>query len=132
MRLLYLALLLAIPLTVAAQEKNEPVGPRVEAPARHESSAAHAEESAPAVSPDASWATPILSIILILFAGAIVIGPIIRANTPEELPPPAHSLDEPPGASGHHGTSGTLTEPPPDVAYEEGHAPKPDHGHRHH
>lgn len=45
-------------------------------------------------------------VILGLFLAAAVIGPIVRANLPEEIPV-THSHDEPPGASHHHGASGT-------------------------
>jgi hypothetical protein len=53
-----------------------------------------------------TWAGVMIWIILGLFLAAAVIGPIVRANTPEEVPP-AHSHDEPPGASHHHGAGGT-------------------------
>ena len=36
---------------------------------------------------------------------------IVRLNMPEEIPP-AHSHDEPPGTSHHHGASGTLNPAP--------------------
>ena len=49
-----------------------------------------------------------------MFLSAVVIGPIVRLLTPEELPPPAHSHDEPPGASGHHGPGGTIVVPEPE------------------
>lgn len=65
-------------------------------------SAAH-----PLISHDSSWAGVMIIIILGMFLAAAVIGPIVRANTPDEVPP-AHSHDEPPGSSGHHGKSGTV------------------------
>ena len=66
----------------------------------------------PDVSHDGSWAGAMAVIILLcFFLPAAIIGPIVRANTPEEVPP-AHSHDEPPGTSGHHGSSGTHTETP--------------------
>jgi hypothetical protein len=55
-----------------------------------------------------------------MFLSAAVIGPIVRLNMPEELPPPAHSHDEPPGTSHHHGASGTLN-PPPEADLHEHH-----------
>jgi hypothetical protein len=67
---------------------------------------------------DADWASSMVAVILLMFAGAMIIGPIVRASTPEEVPP-AHSHDEPPGASGHHGHSGTI----------DPHAPEEKHGH---
>ena len=66
----------------------------------------------PHLSEDGSWAGAMAIIILLgFFLPAAVIGPIVRANTPEEVPP-AHSHDEPPGASHHHGSSGTHAEEP--------------------
>ncbi len=61
------------------------------------------------------WAGVTIVVILGMFLAAAVIGPIVRANAPVEVPV-AHSHDEPPGASQHHGRSGTLN-------------PEPDHGH---
>ena len=63
-------------------------------------------ESHPTISSDGSWAGVLWLVIGGMFLAAAVIGPVVRANTPEEVPP-AHSHDEPPGASHHHGTSGT-------------------------
>jgi hypothetical protein len=65
----------------------------------------------PHLSEDSHWAGPMAIIILAFFLAAAVIGPIVRADTPEEVPP-AHSHDEPPGASHHHGSSGTHAEEP--------------------
>ena len=75
-------------------------------------------QSHPVLSADGSWAGPfvVFGIIGLFFLPAAVIGPIVRALTPEEVPP-AHSHDEPPGTSGHHGRSGT--------------ADTDDHGHGH-
>jgi hypothetical protein len=83
--------------------------------------AAHAQDPVPHPAlPDPSdrWAGTVVIVILSMFLAAAVVGPIVRANTPEEVPP-AHSHDEPPGASHHHGSSGTLN-------------PEPDHGHASH
>ena len=75
------------------------------------------------------WAFPTVFIILMLFLAAAVLGPIIRAQAPVEMPP-THSHDEPPGASHHHGESGTINPIPADVAkLEQGHGH--DHGHHH-
>src|SRR4051812_10195368 len=63
----------------------------------------------------ASWAGAMLIVVAGMFLAAAVIGPVIRAEMPEEVPD-AHSHDEPPGTSGHHGASGTV-------------APTPDHHH---
>ena len=73
-------------------------------------------EPHPTVSPDGSWVPIILIVVGGLFLAAAVIGPIVRANMPEEIPPPAHSHDEPPGASHHHGASGTVNPAPEDEA----------------
>ncbi len=66
------------------------------------------------------WPGTVVIVILAMFLAAAVVGPIVRANMPEEVPP-AHTHDEPPGASHHHGKSGTLNPEP-------GHGPA-DHGH---
>jgi hypothetical protein len=55
---------------------------------------------------DGTWAGVMVIIILAMFLAAAVIGPIVRANMPEEVPE-THSHDEPPGASHHHGHGGT-------------------------
>jgi hypothetical protein len=65
----------------------------------------------PTIAKEARWAGVTVIIILALFLAAAVIGPVVRAYTPEEVPP-AHSHDEPPGTSHHHGSSGTHAEEP--------------------
>src|SRR4051812_4948933 len=73
--------------------------------------AATVAESRPILDDDPYW-TPIAFILIaMLFLSAAVIGPIVRLNMPEEIPP-AHSHDEPPGTSHHHGASGTLNPAP--------------------
>jgi hypothetical protein len=69
----------------------------------------------PQLSYDSHWAGPMLIIIAGMFLAAAVIGPIVRSEAPQEVPP-AHSHDEPPGASGHHGPGGMI-------------APAPEHEH---
>jgi hypothetical protein len=66
-------------------------------------------QSQPVLPADGSWAGPlvIFGIIGLFFFPAAVIGPIVRMLTPEEVPP-AHSHDEPPGTSGHHGKTGIV------------------------
>jgi hypothetical protein len=75
-----------------------------------------AQESAPDAHPlltaNGSWVPVMLIIIGGMFLAAAVIGPIVHANMLEEMPPPAHSHDEPPGASHHHGDSGTINPAP--------------------
>lgn len=57
--------------------------------------------------PDRRWPGVMVIVILGLFLAAAVIGPIVRAEMPAELPQ-THTHDEPPGASHQHGRSGTL------------------------
>jgi hypothetical protein len=99
--------------SLAMGQESAPPAPG-HAAAAHE---AHADDPAPhPVLPDASekWPGTVVIIILSMFLAAAVVGPIVRANMPEEVPP-THSHDEPPGASHHHGKSGMLN-------------PEPDHG----
>ena len=107
------------------QEGAAPDAPGARAPAAHaDASAAQAPDPAPhPVLPDRSdhWPGTVVIVILAMFLAAAVVGPIVRANMPEEVPP-AHSHDEPPGASHHHGKSGTLNPEP-------GHGHAADHGH---
>jgi hypothetical protein len=67
----------------------------------------------PVLSDDATWAPVILIIIGGMFIAAAAIGPIVHVNAPEEVPP-AHSHDEPPGSSHHHGRGGTINPDPED------------------
>jgi hypothetical protein len=73
-------------------------------------------ESHPILSSNGSWVPVMLIIIGFMFVAAAVIGPIVRANVPEEVPP-AHSHDEPPGTSHHHGKSGTVNPAPEDEVH---------------
>src|SRR3954471_651782 len=66
----------------------------------------------PTLSLDGSWVPIMIIIIGGMFLAAAVIGPIVRANSVEDIPPPAHSHDEPPGTSHHHGASGTVNPAP--------------------
>jgi len=71
------------------------------------------------------WPAVTVFLIGVMFFMAAVIGPIVRAQAPPEMPP-THSHDEPPGASHHHGHSGTINPVPQDVArLEDGES----HGH---
>jgi hypothetical protein len=82
----------------------------------HESAAAEGGVDSvphPELPHDSSWVSGLMGVIALMFAGAMIIGPIVRASTPEEVPP-AHSHDEPPGTSGHHGYSGTVDTHPPE------------------
>ena len=69
---------------------------------RHEDAPA-----APVVSVETDWLRPALVVAAALFVAALLIGPIYRHSQPEEFLP-THSHDEPPGASHHHGVSGTV------------------------
>ena len=70
----------------------------------------------------ALWPGVLLILILTMFALAAVIGPIARMHAPPAEMPVTHSHDEPPGASHHHGSSGTISPEP-------GHGHASDHGH---
>ena len=69
----------------------------------------------------AVWPGLVLIVIATMFVLAAVIGPIVRMHAPPAEIPPTHSHDEPPGASHHHGSGGTINPEP-----YHGHA---DHGH---
>jgi hypothetical protein len=69
-----------------------------------DTAAAH-DAQHPVISDDGAWAGSVVIVVLGLFLAAAVIGPIVRANMPEDVPLESH--DEPPGSSGHHGASGT-------------------------
>lgn len=63
-------------------------------------SSATAEDNKPhpALSADPAWVSTMVGVILALFAAAIPVGLIVRANTPQEVaPPPA-----PAGHDSHH------------------------------
>ena len=71
--------------------------------------------------PGILWPGSMMVAVVAMFLMAAFIGPVVRAEMPEEVPP-AHSHDEPPGTSGHHGAGGTVQ---PGPEHEE-------HGHGHH
>ena len=73
-------------------------------------------EPHPILSSNGSWVPIMVIVVGMLFLAAAVIGPIVRANAPEEVPP-AHSHDEPPGSSHHHGKSGTVNPAPEDETH---------------
>jgi hypothetical protein len=68
--------------------------------------------AAPLLSQDVAWVRPVLIGIGVLFAAALLLGPIYRLNLPADLT--THSHDEPPGASHHHGPGGTADFSAPD------------------
>jgi len=76
----------------------------------------HDEGPVPPADKSPVWAGVVLILILAMFVMAAVIGPVARAHAPPAEMPPTHSHDEPPGASHHHGASGTIN-------------PEPGHGH---
>lgn len=61
----------------------------------------------PDLSADDGWAYIVVKSIVIMFILAALAGLLVGRNVPQEVPP-AHSHDEPPGSSHHHGKSGTL------------------------
>jgi hypothetical protein len=75
----------------------------------------------PGIPAHPAWVNDTLWTIAILFIAAAIVGGIIRANMPEEIPV-SHAHDEPPGSSGHHGPSGTVD------PHHPGHGGAP-HGH---
>ena len=129
-----LAVLATLPLLTTrliAQERHETPAEHGKAAPHTQTTDAHAPAHAgTAHSPEAghdvgpvppeagiTWPWLVLWAIFIMFLLAAVIGPLSRMHAPpaEEMPP-THSHDEPPGASDHHGASGTIN-------------PEPDHGH---
>ena len=85
--------------------------------------ASDAHDAGPVVRTDkAVWPGLVLIVIATMFVLAMVIGPIVRMHAPPAEMPPTHSHDEPPGASHHHGSGGTINPEP-----YHGHAS--DHGH---
>lgn len=100
-----LLLLLAMSVAPAVHAKPAPTQP---APVRHEDA-----PTAPVLSDDVGWTSGLLVGVAVLFAAAILIGPIYRLTLPGELPV-THAHDEPPGASHHHGPSGTVDYSAPD------------------
>src|SRR5437016_5363497 len=77
---------------------------RTEAPAAKDEAADVSGQ--PVISHKAPWASDMIIAIGAMFLAAAIIGVMVRATAPREVPP-AHSHDEPPGASGHHGVGGT-------------------------
>jgi hypothetical protein len=76
----------------------------------------------PRLSSDARWAGVMAFIIVpALFLAAAMIGSLVYSELPQEHPPVAHSHDEPPGGSGHHGPGGTV-QPGPEHELPGGHA----------
>lgn len=57
----------------------------------------------PMLSQDGSWAGVMVIIVLGMFLAAMVIGPIVRANMPEEPPPAAHPAEHAPHGIASHG-----------------------------
>jgi hypothetical protein len=68
--------------------------------------------ASPILSNDTRWVRPVLITIGVLAAAALLLGPLYRLSLPSDLLP--HSHDEPPGASHHHGPSGTVDFSAPD------------------
>ena len=87
--------------------------------ASHDGAGGHDDGPVPPADKSPVWAGVVLILIAAMFVMAAVIGPVARAHAPPAEMPPTHSHDEPPGASHHHGASGTIN-------------PEPGHGHGHH
>src|SRR3712207_1841067 len=69
----------------------------------------------PAAPQRADWPPTALAVLAPLFLPAIFVGPPSGLNLPEEPQvEDFHSHDEPPGASHHHGASGTVDHSAPD------------------
>ena len=94
--------------------------------ANHAADASHDLGPVPPEKDGTRWAGVLLIIILTFFVLAAVIGPVVRAHAPPVEMPPTHSHDEPPGASHHHGSQGTIN--PDHGDHSHGHG----HGHGHH
>ena len=110
-------LLLSLAAPAHAARKPVPVVPPEPSPA------------VPVLPDDARWVAGVVTAIASVFGAALLIGPVYRLARPPELPP-THSHDEPPGASHHHGTSGTLNPEPDHGHANHGHGPShSDHGH---
>jgi hypothetical protein len=86
--ILILALVLAFTAAAGAAE-----------PGDSQSGSAH-----PTLAARSTWPGVVVIVILGIFAAALLAGPIIRANSPDDVASVSH--DEPPGASGHHGADG--------------------------
>jgi hypothetical protein len=104
-------------LTAAALANND-------SPARVQRPALVHQESAPSYShpmmPNSTtWVGAMVIIVAGMFLAAAVIGPYVRWEMPEEVPV-AHSHDEPPGTSHHHGPGGTV-QPGPEHELPGGH-----------
>jgi hypothetical protein len=70
-------------------------------PAAH-ATTAHSSDPhpCPTISPDASFARPMVIAIIALFVAAAAVGIVIRSEAPEVLPA-THSHDEPAGSTHH-------------------------------
>ena len=116
MKRLMLPLMLAMIVMTAARAADHHTAPTTSAATHGIDHSPH-----PKASTDPHWVKDLMWTIAILFAAAALVGGIVRANMPEEVPV-SHAHDEPPGSSGHHGSSGTVDPHHPG----QGHAP---HGH---
>src|SRR4051812_34827565 len=105
--MLLVGLLFMIPASRSLAQEHEAAAPATGTSA-HEASAHEASahehgvdnQPHPLLPPAADWHGVMVIIILGSFLTAAMVGVIVRANMPEEIPP-THSHDEPPGTSGH-------------------------------
>lgn len=106
MRITLLALAMLLAMTIPAWSAETHAAPAGGAPAH--TAAPDLPYPHPALPAErATWAGVMMIIIGGLFLAAASIGPIVRANAPEEVPD-AHSHVEPPGAhaAGHDAAPG--------------------------
>jgi hypothetical protein len=99
--------------SVARAQEHASPAPQLASP-EHADAAADREPH-PVLPAPQPWHTITVILIVSLFVCALAVGVMVRLNSwEEEIPPPAHSHDEPPGASHHHGRSGTVNPEPED------------------
>jgi hypothetical protein len=108
--LVFLILTVTGAMQAAGQDRSE-LSPRLSTTAP--SQATHDLAPAPILSHEIGWAKQMLIGLGGLFLVATVFGVIYRRSLPDELRP-IHAHDEPPGASEHHGPSGTVDYSSPD------------------
>jgi hypothetical protein len=71
--------------------------------------------------PDRVWPPVMIAFVAVMFISAMCIGAYMHLEDPSDLPPPAHSHDEPPGSSGHHGPGGTMQPAPENELHSHSH-----------
>lgn len=97
MRLLLVAMVV-LGLSGICLAASEPVEGEVHASGAVESPS----HPTPAAHPE--WAARMVSVTVAMFLLAMLVGPVVRANMPQEMPV-THSHDEPAGGHGHGGAT---------------------------